>query len=198
MGHRGWVVLAALVAAISSAGRRPLLAATWSGAYRASGGLTWIPDNPLTQDARARGWTTSRNPTTLGPLGIGTFGYWFDRQHFVSSLEGGYQHDGYRADGMSDLTLDSEMLMATARWGFIGGYNFWPYIGASFGYSFNNVSAPLRRALEFMERGWLRRGRRGGLGLDLSRSASEIDRSSCATPWPCCKPSSLPRSTPED
>jgi hypothetical protein len=165
MGHRGWAVLATLVAALSSR-QAAAVGRDGQGRIELSGGLTWIPDNPLTQDARARGYDIEK-PYALGPLAIGTFGYWFD-QHFELSLEGGYQHDGYRVHGLSDLTLDSEVLMATLRWGFIGGYNFWPYIGASFGYSFNAVSAPFAAPWNSWSAVGYGEAAELGLGLDLS------------------------------
>ncbi len=111
------------------------------GASSLSGGPTWIADNLLTQNARAAGYDIEQS-YPLGGMGLGTFGYWFD-QHFELSLEGGCSaHDAYGVRGKADLSLDSEILMATLRWAFIGGYNLWPYIGASFGYSFNSVSSP--------------------------------------------------------
>jgi hypothetical protein len=165
MNHRGWFVLAALVAAFSSQ-RAAAVGRDGQGRISLEGGATWISDNPFTQNARADGFDVEQT-YSFGPLAVASFGYWFD-QHFELSIEGGYQHDGYGVRGKKDLTLDSESLMATLRWSFIGGYNLWPYIGASFGYSFNGISSPFVppwnswSAVGYGEAGEV------GLGIDLS------------------------------
>jgi hypothetical protein len=165
MARRGWVVLVTLVAALSP---RPALAVGRDGQGRIqlAGGATWIPDSPFTQNARADGYDVAQ-PYTFGPVGVATFGYWFD-QHFEVSIEGGYQHDAYGVQGRKDLTLDSEILMATLRWAFIGGYNIWPYIGASFGYSFNNVSSPFNPPWDSWSAVGYGEAAEVGLGIDLS------------------------------
>jgi len=165
MTDRSWAVAVALAAALCA---RAAAAVGRDGQGRISleGGITWVPDGPFTQNARAAGYDVEQS-YALGPVAVASFGYWVD-QHFELSLEGGYQDDGYRVRGRSNLTLDSEILMATLRWTFIGGYKFWPYVGLSFGYSFNDVSSPFSApwnswsAVGFGEAAEL------GLGLDLS------------------------------
>ncbi len=191
MSHRGWfvVILATLFVALSSR-QAAAIGRDGQGRIELSGGPTWIADNPLTQNARAAGYDIEQS-YTVGPMGLGTFGYWFD-QHFELSLEGGYQHDSYGVRGKKDLTLDSEFLMATIRWAFIGGYNFWPYLGASFGYSFNRVSAPFTPPWN----SWTAVGYGEAAEPRPWASISRIalgSRSSCATRWPCWKRSSPPR-----
>ena len=165
MNRRGWTVVAAVVAAVSS---RESLALGRDGQGRISieGGLTWVPDSPFTQDARASGYDIER-PYAFGPVGVASFGYWLD-QHFELSLEGGYQHDSHAVRGMSDLTLDSEILMATLRWTFIGGYNIWPYVGLSFGYSFNDVRSPFSAPWNSWSAVGYGEAAELGLGIDLS------------------------------
>jgi hypothetical protein len=165
MAHRSWVVLATLIAAFSS---RPASAVGRDGQGRIAlaGGPTWISDNPFTQNARADGYDIEQT-YTFGPTAVATFGYWFD-QHFELSIEGGYQHDGYGVRGKKDLTLDSEMLMATLRYSFIGGYNLWPYIGASFGYSFNGVSSPFLEPWDSWSAVGYGEAAELGLGIDLT------------------------------
>jgi Outer membrane protein beta-barrel domain len=136
------------------------------GRVELEGGLTWIPDSPFTQNARAAGYGIEQ-PYGLGPMGVASFGYWFD-EHFEISIEGGYQHDAYSIRGQSDLTLDSEILMATLRWAFIGSYNFWPYVGASFGYSFNGVSSPFQAPWNSWSAVGYGEAAELGVGLDLS------------------------------
>lgn len=138
-----------------------------SGRIGISGGLRLVPNNPFVQDARAAGYDVTRD-TGLGPSALATFGYWID-SNFELSIEGGYGHDSYTVAGNNrGLTLDTETLMASLRWTFLTGYDIFPYLGASFGYSFNGVSSPFQAPWD----NWTATGygevAMVGIGYDLS------------------------------
>ncbi|MHB1847046.1 MAG: hypothetical protein ACYCWW_19665 [Deltaproteobacteria bacterium] len=59
------------------------------------------------------------------------------------SLEGGYLWDHYRVLGSYGWTENGETLMASLRWTPWSHFDFWPYLGGSFGYSLNGLTGPI-------------------------------------------------------
>ena len=129
-----------LFAGLLTAGAGVAVERDGQGRIAVQGGLTYVPDNPFTQNARAAGFDIEQ-PYALGPAVAATFGYWIDSD-FEISIEGGYWHDAYSVRGQTALSLNTECLLATLRWSFLQTGDLWPYLGVSFGYEFNGIGSP--------------------------------------------------------
>ena len=149
----------------SSAGRAEAVGRGGQGRIELSVGPLWTTNNAFAQQSRAAGIPVEL-PYAISPHLLASFGYWLD-ESFEISLEGGYDHLQHSVRGLSDLTIDSETVMASLRWCFVPGYNFWPYLGGSFGYAINSTNSPFAAPWNNWNATGYGEAAAAGLGWDL-------------------------------
>ena len=75
----------------------------------------------------------------VAPLFILTFSYW-PLENLELSLEGGYSHNIVQVTAAAPWLETGELIMASIRYVPWTHSDWWPYVGAAFGYSLNQLS----------------------------------------------------------
>ncbi len=129
--------LTCLLAWFGESGRAEAGDRSGQGRIQVAGGLRYVTQGGFLDEARTLGYDVGPHSYGIAPVGMLTFGYWVE-DHLEFSLEGMGSFDGY-----GPFQIQSVNLGGTLRFAPLTTSRYWPYVGGSFGYSLNGVTAPL-------------------------------------------------------
>jgi hypothetical protein len=109
------------------------------GRISIEGGVRSPLDSGFLDEARGDSETIEGGNFDIAPLAILTFSYW-PLENLELSLEGGYSRDQITLKNAAPWIESQEMLMAAIRFVPWTHWNWWPYAGAAFGYSLNQLT----------------------------------------------------------